>query len=396
MSGFFVRRGLRPALISFLTAPSAAHGHIKWFAEVDVSGDPRVPWDVMLAPSFGALALLAMAVLCIAGWLDARLSRGGPFARLGDHGSTAAAAHTPLTMRAGMAACFIANIVYFADAPVFLTPELRSNSAWIVIVQALIALTALFNRPRVAALGILVIWGLAAAQYGLFHLADYPLFLGISAFLALAGTSSAHSRPDYHLLTRGPGLGALVLRVCVALTFMWGATEKWVYPQWTYPLLCGSGKTLLMGLSPDFFMQAAGFIEFTLGFMLLAGGIAARVACGVLIALVVAAIPMFGAVDAIGHAPFALALCVLALLPNPLAARFRHQRADAPGLRWAAAYVVALGTLPLLYFVGHQVAYGRLRSIALPVPVGLETGLLGLLLGWLAGTAVSSRRAGAG
>jgi len=340
-----------------------AEAHIKWFANVDVAGDPLRPWQVMGSASFAVLAALAIAVLAAAGWVDARLSRaaaGRPaFARWQafDAGAAAFAA-----MRVGIAICFMADVLYFRDAPVLLTPELKANSTWATLLPWTVALAALFDRPRVAAAGIVVLFVAATGDYGVFHLLDYPLFIGIALVLWRAGAGAA-----------ARARAMLVLRVAVALTFLWGGVEKWLYPEWTYPLLCGSGKTLLMGLAPDVFMQCAGFVEFCLAFVVLVGDVAARVAALLLVAVFVAAIPMFGAVDAVGHAPFMLALLVLAAQPNRLSASFA-------GARWGVAFTAVLGVVPAFYFAAHQLAYGRVRMTAAATDAVLATALIGLLV----------------
>lgn len=352
MAGIPIWRGLVPVLL--LCFPLPAFAHIKWFAEVDVSGDPRMPWMVFATPSFAALGLIAIAAMFASGWLDARIARAprGLVARVRAFDAGASAS---TIMRLGIAACFIADVVHFKDMAVFLTPELKGDSAWIRIAQWTVALAALFERPIVAAAGIALLFVEAAAHYGLFHLMDYPLFIGIAVFLA----AGERWRPQ----------AAMLLRACVALTFMWGGIEKWLYPQWTFPLLCGSGKALTMGLDPDFFMQAAGFVEFALAFVVLAGELAARVASLALVGVFAAAIPMFGVVDAVGHAPFMLALIVLAVRPNEWVARFACPRALAQGASWALAFVVALGGMPLAYYAAHQLAYARPWSRLEPASV---------------------------
>jgi len=355
MSRSFLRRGLRPALMLSACLPTAASAHIKWFADVDVTGDPRVPWEVFAQPSFAALSVLALLALFAAGAVDARLSSARPF----DAGERAFAA-----LRWGLAACLVATALYFQGAPVFLTPELRTGTPWIPALQLAIALAAVLDAPRAAAAGLVVLFVGATARYGAFHLLDYPLYLGIATCLA----------------TRGRAAGTL--RAAVALTFLWGGIEKWLYPQWTFPLLCGSAKPLRMGLSPDVFMQGAGFVEFGLAFVVLAGGLAARVAALALVGVFLAAIPMFGAIDAVGHAPFMLALLVLAARPNPLARHFARPTPAAQGARWAGAFAALLCGLPLAYRAAHQAAYGRLRLEPVSVTMGAAATVLalGLLL----------------
>lgn len=363
MSSFSFRRGLRPALLFLLCSPSIAEAHIKWFAHVDVSGDPLRPWQVMASASFAALAVLAVAVLAAAGWLDARLSRAAAVRaavarwHAFDAGPAAFAA-----MRVGIAICFMADMLYFRDAPVLLTPELKANSTWATLLPWTVALAALFDRPRVAAAGIGALFVAATGDYGVFHLLDYPLFLGIALVLWRAGADAA---------VRAQAMVAL--RVAVALTFLWGGVEKWLYPEWTYPLLCGGGKDLAMGLPPDVFMQCAGFVEFCLAFVVLVGDLAARVAALLLVVVFIAAIPMFGAVDAVGHAPFMLALLVLAAQPNRLSERFA-------GARWGAAFTAVLGVVPAFYFAAHQLAYGHVRMTAGAKEAVVAAMLLGVLV----------------
>jgi hypothetical protein len=352
MSALSARRSLALASVLTLCAPLPAGAHIKWFANVDVQGDPLVPWQVMGSASFMALGLLAVVVLAAAGAADGWLARAaagrGRLAALRglDLGEQAFA-----LMRLGIAGCFMASFFYFRAAPVLLTPELKTHASWVGLLQWTIALAALLERPRVAAAGIAVLLVAAVARFGVFHLLDYPLFAGIAAMLYLGGKGGA---------ARSRALVAL--RVTVALTFLWGGVEKWLYPEWTYPLLCGSGKALLMGLPPDVFMQCAGFVEFCLAFVVLVGDLAARVAALALVGVFIAAIPMFGAIDAVGHAPFMLALLVLAMQPNRLAARFAHARCASQGARWGLAFAGVLAVLPSSYFAAHQLAYGRGRA----------------------------------
>lgn len=353
MSGISSRRSLRAASSLWLCAPLPAHAHIKWFANVDVAGDPLMPWQVMGSNTFALLAGLAIAVLAAAAWLDAHLTqvsaRRPAFARWHalDLGATAAGA-----MRLGIAACFMASVLYFHAAPVLLTPELTSHSAWATLLPWTVALAALFERPRIAAVGIALLFGAAVVAFGAFHLLDYPLFIGIAIVLWHADAGAA------------PRARAMVaLRIAVALTFLWGGVEKWLYPAWTAPLLCGSGKALLMGLPPEVFMQCAGFVEFSLAFVVLVGNLAARVAALALVGVFVAAIPMFGAVDAVGHAPFMLALLVLAMQPNRLAAHFAQGGITGAGARWGAAFAALLAIVPTTYFAAHQLAYGRVRMV---------------------------------
>ncbi|MEM8951474.1 MAG: hypothetical protein AAGC99_19335, partial [Pseudomonadota bacterium] len=81
-------------------------------------------------------------------------------------------------IRVGMGVFLIALWVL---GGVILTPELKTDWAWISWLQLAMAL-ALFWRLTMplTSLGILFLWNLGAWQYGLLDLLDYPIFLGIS------------------------------------------------------------------------------------------------------------------------------------------------------------------------------------------------------------------------
>ena len=44
------------------------------------------------------------------------------------------------------------------------------------------------------AAGILALYGYGVTLYGVFHLTDYPMFLGIAAYMALTSSASARLR----------------------------------------------------------------------------------------------------------------------------------------------------------------------------------------------------------
>jgi hypothetical protein len=360
------------AALALLILPFAADAHIQWFANVDLSGSPRSPWEVMTSPSFAVLSLLALGVLAAAGAADAWLTRvAGRQRLLGRVHAWNIGAQGLALVRFGMAAFFVANVLFFRDAPVILTPELKSSSHWTDLLQLAIAAACLLGRARLAAAGLVALFAYAAMGYGVFHLSEYPIFLGIAAYLAMAGTSPAWR-------VRATAL----LRLSVAISLMWGGIEKWLFPQWTYPLLCGTGRDLLMGLSPDVFMQCAGFVEFCLSFVVIVGSVAARVAALALCLVFVLAMPMFGMVDVIGHAPFILALVVVGCSLNPLAPRVGHAVPRLQALNWGTAFTGTLCALPALYYGTHQLAFGR-TSLAPVVPDLALALAFGVAVSWL-------------
>ncbi|WP_428486442.1 hypothetical protein [Rhodopila sp.] len=278
-------------VLAFL--PEQASAHIKWFEPYDVSAVPASA-DQVISTQF-VLILLGFTVLVFAGFLLDRLlaPRGG---RLVGAMLQREAAETLL--RAGMGGFFMA---LFATGGVILTPELKSNADWLPWLQVGIAISLLSRRTCVlGGIGILLLYSYGVVQYGIFHLADYPMFLGVAVYLGLTSSWSERLRA-----LRMPVLG---VSICIGL--MWGAVEKWAYPQWTIPLL-EARPYLTMGVPPRDVMIIAGFVEFSLAFYIMTGLSLVRLAILGLVMIFSAAILDFGKIDAIGHLPIVVPLLAM-------------------------------------------------------------------------------------
>src|SRR6266852_1560094 len=66
----------------------------------------------------------------------------------------------------------------------------------------------------------------ALAKYGLFHLLDYLIFLGLGYFLTVINIRRGAWRQS----------GFVVLYAATGLTLTWAAIEMFAYPQWSYAL----------------------------------------------------------------------------------------------------------------------------------------------------------------
>ena len=107
-------------------------------------------------------------------------------------------------------------------------------------------------------LGIAILYVVATTQYGIFHLLDYLILVGVSYYFLAVPMSG----PRW-LMSR-----YLVLYATTGLTLLWASIEKWGYASWTYPLLARE-PDLLMGFEPRTTMTLAGFFEFNVTFMAL-------------------------------------------------------------------------------------------------------------------------------
>jgi hypothetical protein len=191
-------------------------------------------------------------------------------------------------LRAATAVFFVSTWVL---GNVILTPELKTDNQYIPWIQAAIAVGMFWRSTLIlSAIGIFFLFGFSIFQYGLFHLMDYPIFLGLALYHGLSG------------LERRPfGLRPLdFARWGAAITLMWASVEKWAYPQWSYPLL-QEHPNLAMGLDLSFYMITAGAVEFVLAFALLWTPLVRRSAAIILLGMFIGAIFEFGKIDAIGH-----------------------------------------------------------------------------------------------
>jgi hypothetical protein len=226
---------------------------------------------------------------------------------------------------------------------ILLTPELKTTATWVPWLQLAIAAGLIWRRTMpLSALGIAVLFALAVRQYGVFHLADYPVFLGLAAYLALVGL-------DRDLFGMRP---LDVARYSAAVTLMWASIEKWAYPEWSFPLFV-EHPGVTMGFDGEFFMRAAGVIEFTLAFSLMWTPLVRRVSAIVLAAMFVAATFEFGKIDVIGHAPIVVVL--LAIVGDDIAV---VQRARGFAATVAVAYCVALAGFLTAYYFVHAFLFG--------------------------------------
>jgi hypothetical protein len=192
-----------------------------------------------------------------------------------------------------------------------------------------------------SALGILAIFVIATWQYGIFHLADYPVFLGVAAYLALTGLQR-----DFF------GVRAMdIVRWSAGITLMWASIEKWAYPEWSFPLLM-QHPAMTLGFSPEFFMRAAGAIEFALAFALVWTPLVRRFGAVLLASMFISAVAEFGKVDLVGHTLIVVVLVAVLADNGGKAAMVRYP--------WLvpAAYAGALSAFLAVYYVAHTLLFG--------------------------------------
>lgn len=321
-----------------LAGTNAAMAHVKWFCAYDLVGAPR-GLDEVLCADFEKLVGLSVLALLVGGLLEGTVL-GAALIRSLDRTTAWARANTELMFRAVLGAFFVA---LWTLGGVILTPELKTANTALPWFQLAIAAGFLWRRTMpFSALGIVVLFATAVAEYGAFHLADYPIFLGLAGYCALTGLGRAlpgNVRP------------LDLVRYTAAVTLMWASVEKWAYPQWSYPLFI-EHPAMTLGFTGEFFMKAAGAVEFALAFALVCTPLVRRVAAILLAATFVTAIFEFGKIDAIGHAPIIVAM--VAIAADNATAPYRLRSLALTPVGFGAALAAFIG----LYYGAHALLQG--------------------------------------
>jgi hypothetical protein len=344
-------------VINAIPMATAAHAHVKWFVACDASEQP-LPLRAVLTPTFWLFSTLFVALF----YLACRAEQTAVGAALSSHIDRCTGHLHRRTDDLLRAAAAVSFALLWADGGLILTPELKGSSTWLSAIQVLIP-AYLFARATLpaAASGVFVLYGLGVATYGLFHMLDYPVFLGLGTYFALS-------------VSQDPRLLALrfdCVRWSVALTLLWPSMEKFVYPGWIAPIAAAHPQ-LTLGIDVDTFITAAGVVEFGLAFALLWTPLVRRLAALALALLLVAAMFEFGKTDGIGH--LMIVAILLVVLADPGRQPVRHGPALAPLVSG-----VALLAMIFLYTGAHALYFGSWRTAVVPLVGGAALLTAGLL-----------------
>lgn len=340
------------ALALVVGASDPAFAHVKWFAQYDLTLPP-MPIGEVLNAFFVCFFLFSVVAIYGFYWVDRYVYRK----RILEDVLVRYTIPEPvafLIMRCAAAAFFAAVSVYgFTGDAFYLTPELKTDQAWVPWLQAAMALCALhrWTMPLMA-VGMAVLYAAAVRQYGIFHLLDYLILIGVTYYFL----ASPIERPSWRKSRY------IVLYAATGLTLLWASIEKWGYPSWTFPLL-ENDPSLLMGLDARTYMVLAGFVEFNLTFVLLSSSslLSRAIALG-LMSVFVLAIAKFGMIDAIGHL-LIIAILVVLVLHGPTEGR-NFLVLESKSL-WTEAYfmtglyVLAFVLVFTAFYGFHYLAYQR-------------------------------------
>jgi hypothetical protein len=333
---------------------TTASAHVKWFVICNASDDPLPP-QAVFTPTFWLFSALFVTVLYV-GCAIEQTKLGASLSRLLDRWTEPLHKRMDGLLRAVAAVSFT---LLWADGGVILTPELKGSSIWLSAVQVLIPiyLIARATLPA-AAVGIVVLYGYGAASDGLFHMLDYPFFLGLAAYFALSISQNAKLR----------SFRFDCLRWTVAFSLMWPSMEKFLYPSWIAPILAQHPE-LTLGFDVGTVITAAGVVEFGLAFALFWTPLVRRFAAAALALLLFSATFDFGKMDGIGH------LMLIALLLLVFVDPGRKQASCRP----AVAPIVGGTTLlaVIFFYAGfHTLYYGSSDAALVPLASGAALAVL--------------------
>ena len=328
----YVLTGCWTILFGLLTTQTAS-AHVKWFCAYNVAGQPRGLENV-LCPDFELLVGLALSLL-LAGCLLEGTFLGDAMIRSMDRVTRVMRENTELIMRATVGAFFVSIWVL---GGIILTPELKTTAQWIGPLQLAIAAGMLSRKTLpLSAIGIVVLYAKGVQDYGIFHLLDYPIFLGIALYLALTGLQKTLF-----------GIDPIdIIRYGAGITLMWASVEKWAYPEWSFPLFI-THPNLSFGFDREFYMRAAGVVEFTLAFSLLWTPLVRRFAATVLSGMFISACFEFGKIDVIGHSCIVAVLFVIVADNRKKAENDRRVPLLAP-----VGFCAGLAVTLFVYYVAH-------------------------------------------
>ncbi len=325
--------------ITLAFSPASAQAHVKWFCAFDVAGSP-VGLENVICQDLEQLVALSTVMLLL-GFVVEGSPLGFALLRALDRTTSLLRRHTEIVVRLVAAGFFVS---LWGMKNVLLTPELTTEMGFVPWLQLAIAAAMVSRRTLpLAAFGIVTLFSMALGQYGLFHLMDYPVFVGLAVYLACIG------------LRRSPyGLRPLdLLRWSAAVTLMWAAIEKWAYPQWTFPVFA-THPGVSLGFDVAFYMRAAGAVEFALAFALLGPPLVRRTAAVILAATFISAIREFGMIDAIGHS------CIIAVMLAILADDARAQVRRRAMLLAPVGYLATLAGFLMAYYGLHAALFGTM------------------------------------
>jgi hypothetical protein len=341
------------AMAILLASSTPAMAHVKWFVEHDVSAPPT-PIGEVLSGTFVKMFLVAVAGIYCFFLADRYIHEKGYLVKF-DESLKRFDGFASYVMRISAGIFFLSLWLWYLyhGSTFYITPELKTAIAWVPWLHLVLALAVATRiTTPLTGIGIFVLYAAAIRDYGIFHMLDYVIFLGIGYFLLTIGL-----KPAVWLKS-----GFVTLFACAGLTLIWASVEKFAYAAWTVPIL-EDNPDMRMGLDPKTFMMVSGFVEFSITFALLgAASVVGRLVSLGTMSIFVLAVFKFGIVDAVGHLMIVAILFVL-IVRGPTDARNMLVLPDKSVFTEAyfmtGLYFLAFVMIFILYYGLHYMVFGQ-------------------------------------
>lgn len=273
--------------------------HVKWFSAFSYHDKPLTLGEAVTPLVIGLAVFSAIVIGCLVP-LERAIARTALYVRINTW-LEARSNQSETVLRVAAAA----SLLLAWQAGILLVPELKIGDGMLGWSQfAIVLLLLMPSTVPIAGAGILALYVVGIAHFGIFHMLDYVIYAGVG--VALIVMRSPNER------VRGIGIPALYLTVGFSLC--WVALEKIIYPQWGIYVL-QQHPQLAMGLDLRFFLVGAAFVELSLGYLLIIGLLERPLALTITLVFFTTTM-IFGKVEVIGHTLIHGALVVF-LLEGP-------------------------------------------------------------------------------
>lgn len=283
------------AVMAFICAlfPFISFAHVKWFTGFSFLDKPLSVLEVLNHIYLG-LATLSVIVISALVYIDRKIDESSWYRKI-DLWLSTKAGYSLAVIRFAMAAILL---IAWSNGTL-LTPELVSAYDILIWMQFFTAVLLFFPRASaISGFALLLLYLSAVFEFGIFHMLDYLHFAGISIFIITFNSENDKIK----------GIGLPALYFTVGFSLIWLAYEKLYYPSWGLYLL-EQNPQLALGLPKEFFLQAAAFVEISLGYLLIIGLLERPLAAVITLVFFTTTL-VFGKLEVIGHTPLHAALIV--------------------------------------------------------------------------------------
>ncbi len=258
--------------------------HVKWFSQFDFEDEPLQIADITNS-IFWILAGASLVVVGLMTLIDKKIELAGWYkniiGRLDNYSDKSV-----LIMRIAAGVVLLMSW----ELGTLVMPELAIKSELLLWLQFLLAFLLIFkNTVPWAGIGMAFLYAIGVYQFGILHMLDYLLILGVAYYFITSNAANAKLK----------NTGLFALYVFLGLSLCWAGMEKLFYPHWgTY--LLEQYPQLSLGVEVNLFVQGAAFIEIAVGVMFIFCYFQRILAVVVTLLFILTSL-VFGSKEIVGH-----------------------------------------------------------------------------------------------